>query len=236
MKKLVSKIYRAIFKKEESMADLYEDQGYLEAYSRHTDKRVLEDPKAAVGGHWDEIGMLQFEFLKARGLTPSNTLLDIGCGTLRGGRHFISFLNAGNYTGMDISPNAIEYAEQLVKQEGMEDKRPKLVLSQAKDLQFTEFPQTRFDFILAQSVFTHLMPKHIAECFAHVGKIMKPHSLFFFTYFRSDKSKRMSLKDFSYPLSYFQNLADSNNFTLVDWTGQYPHPKRQNMLSIQMRS
>ncbi len=38
-----------------------------------------------VGGMWEEIGRLQFEFLRARGLKPSHRLLDIGCGSLRGG-------------------------------------------------------------------------------------------------------------------------------------------------------
>ena len=34
-----------------------------------------------VGGMWDEIGRLQFEFLRARGLKPNHRLLDIGCGS-----------------------------------------------------------------------------------------------------------------------------------------------------------
>ncbi len=42
-----------------------------------------------VGGSWDELGQLQFEFLKKSGLGAEHKLLDIGCGCLRGGIHFV---------------------------------------------------------------------------------------------------------------------------------------------------
>ena len=38
-----------------------------------------------VGGNWDLLGNLQFEFMIANGLLPCRRLLDIGCGCLRGG-------------------------------------------------------------------------------------------------------------------------------------------------------
>ena len=56
-----------------------------------------------VGGRWDEIGRLQFDFLRARGLKPAHRPLDIGCGCLRGGIHAIKYLDAGNYYGLDIN-------------------------------------------------------------------------------------------------------------------------------------
>jgi hypothetical protein len=38
-----------------------------------------------VGGLWEELGRLQFEFLVGAGLRPEMRLLDIGCGCPRGG-------------------------------------------------------------------------------------------------------------------------------------------------------
>lgn len=70
---------------EEDIRKLYKDHGYLEAYSKHTDLRVASNPHEAVGGDWEKIGKLQFEFLVSRGLRPHHRMLDIGCGTLRGG-------------------------------------------------------------------------------------------------------------------------------------------------------
>lgn len=41
--------------------------------------------RGAVGGMWDQIGKLQFEFMVKHGLKPEHKFLDIGCGSLRGG-------------------------------------------------------------------------------------------------------------------------------------------------------
>ena len=45
-----------------------------------------------VGGHWDQIGELQFGFLIRQGLKPGHVFLDIACGSLRGRQalHFVS--------------------------------------------------------------------------------------------------------------------------------------------------
>lgn len=36
-----------------------------------------------VGGLWEQLGSLQFEYLVRNGLEPHHFLLDIGCGSLR---------------------------------------------------------------------------------------------------------------------------------------------------------
>ena len=48
---------------------------YLEAYTAHTDIRVEQDPYAAVGGIWDELGTPQINYLKQHDLEPHHTLL-----------------------------------------------------------------------------------------------------------------------------------------------------------------
>lgn len=234
MKKFLVSLYNRIFRKGK-VSQVYNSTNYLEAYSKHTDVRVEQDPHAAIGGHWEEIGLLQFDFLKQQGLTSDKTMLDIGCGTLRGGRHFIRLLNKGNYTGIDISPKAIEYAQHLIREEELTDKNAILIVSQNKDLKFNEFAGKTFDFILAQSVFTHLMPEHIEECFKHVSSIMHTGSAFYFTYFRSADYQQINHKDFSYPFTFFKNLADKYNFSITDLTDEYKHPKKQNMLVIKLK-
>ena len=47
-----------------------------------------------IGGKWEEIGRLQYDFLREQGLQPQDKLLDIGCGCLRGGIHFIDYLES----------------------------------------------------------------------------------------------------------------------------------------------
>ena len=167
---------------QQMVSTLYKENEYLEAYSKHTDYRVELNPQEAVGGQWEIIGQLQFEFLVKRGLSPNHTMLDIGCGTLRGGRHFIKYLNISNYYGMDISPKAIEYAKQLVINEELSEKKPRIILNKGKNLLFREFTNNKFDYLLAQSVFTHLKPEHIKECFGNIGSVMHNESIFYFTY------------------------------------------------------
>jgi hypothetical protein len=61
-----------------------------------------------VGGLWDEIGVLQFDFLRQQGLLPQHKLMDIGCGALRCGIPIIRYLDEGNYYGLDINASLIE--------------------------------------------------------------------------------------------------------------------------------
>jgi SAM-dependent methyltransferase len=208
---------------------LYRRRSYLDAYAAHTDLRVERDPQFAIGGAWEELGQHQFDFLVRIGLAPRHTLLDIGCGTLRGGRHFIRYLDAGNYTGMDISAKAVAYGRRLVEQEGLSEKEPRLLVSTSKDLRFREFEGETFDYLLAQSVFTHLRPEHIEECFEHVGQIMKSTSAFFFTFTEAEEFDQTGLKDFCYPRTFFQSLAEECGFELRDRSSAYDHPRGQRM-------
>ena len=208
---------------------------YLERYRESTDRHVDTDPKRGIGGKWDEIGGLQFRFLVERGLQPRHRLLDVGCGTLRGGRHFIRYLDAGNYTGTDLSERAIAHAKQLVESEGLSDKRPTLLVSETGALTFTEFPDQTFDRLLAQSVFTHLGPEHIEECFAHVGQVMGDDAVFYFTYARSEHPKRTGTRKFKYPFSFFEGLAERYGFELEDASADYRHPRGQLMVGLTKR-
>ena len=61
-----------------------------------------------VGGLWDKIGKLQFNFLKKMGLKPEYYFLDVACGSLRGGIHFIDYLESGHYFGIDKDKELLE--------------------------------------------------------------------------------------------------------------------------------
>ena len=121
-------LFLGVNQEDSRVEELYKEKEYLEAYSQHTDLRVEEDPQLAIGGLWEEIRALQFEFLIKKGLQPQHRMLDLGCGTLRGGRHFIRYLQPGNYYGIDISRKAIAFADQLIQQERLTDKSPHLLV------------------------------------------------------------------------------------------------------------
>jgi len=211
--------------------DLYERRRYLEAYAEHTNLRVAADPHEAVGGLWEELGQLQFQFLLANGLQPDHSLLDIGCGTLRGGRHFIRFLAPGRYTGFELSESALQWGRDLIRAEQLSEKQPRLTLNTSRDLRFAPFAGETFDFLLAQSVFTHLMPEHVDECFAHVGAVMHALSVFFFTFRQAAEFKRTTVKDFDYPFAFFEGLAARQGFAIAR-RDDYRHPRQQVMVEI----
>jgi SAM-dependent methyltransferase len=210
------------------------DDEFMPAYRARTDARVLEDPKAAIGGMWEEIGRLQFDYLRNDGLRPDHSMLDIGCGTLRGGRHFIAWLDSGKYTGFEVSSNALAEGSRLMQQEGLAGKHASLVLNAGMGLRFEEFKGT-FDVLLAQSVFTHLTGPRIEECLANVGRIMHASSRFYFTFLPSSAPSQFGTENFRYPLAFFAAAADRYGFEL-DARDDYAHPRGQRMVVLKLKS
>ncbi len=151
--------------------------------------QILSDADIARGGHrelvggcWDEMGELQFEFLKREGLRSNHSLLDIGCGALRGGVHFVRYLDAGKYCGLDINPSLIKAGEHELELAGLTDRRASLLANDK--FEFSAFGRT-FDFGIAVSVFTHLYLNHIGRCFREMRKVMHPTSRFYCTFFEA---------------------------------------------------
>ncbi len=136
----------------------------------------------AVGGLWDDIGRHQFEFLVAQGLKPHHRFLDVGCGCLRGGIHFIRYLQPGRYYGLDISPSLLEAGWKEVRRAGLTDRLPRENLACAKAFDFSRFPGT-FDMALALSVFTHLPFNHIRVCLERLAPAMTSGGKFFASFF-----------------------------------------------------
>ncbi|HEY1684633.1 MAG TPA: class I SAM-dependent methyltransferase [Tepidisphaeraceae bacterium] len=102
---------------------------------------------------YDLMGATQFSLLVTLGLREHHKLLDFGCGSLRAGRFFILYLARSNYHGLDINPWLVEDA---VRNQLGND------LLAIKSPQFHYFDDFRadrcgtgFDFILAQSIFSH---------------------------------------------------------------------------------
>ena len=63
-----------------------------------------------VGGMWEEIGKVQIDFMVGQGLRPDDVFVDVACGSLRAGRHFISYLDPANYLGLDVRTRAFHAA------------------------------------------------------------------------------------------------------------------------------
>jgi cyclopropane fatty-acyl-phospholipid synthase-like methyltransferase len=76
---------------------------------------------------WERQRRFQFEFLTSRGLAPEHRLLDIGCGTLRGGIPLIEYLQTGHYAGVEARASVLEEARKELAEAGLEHKHPVLI-------------------------------------------------------------------------------------------------------------
>jgi hypothetical protein len=86
--------------------------------------------REVIGGNWDVIGPLQFDYVVGQGLQPHHVFLDIACGCLRGGRLFIQYLEPGHYLGIDRDGNLIRYGVELELGRDVADaKRPEFLVS-----------------------------------------------------------------------------------------------------------
>lgn len=217
------------------IAKNFHDMDYLAAYAARTDALVEIDKAKAIGGMWEDMGKHQLAFLVDQGLRPGHRILDIGCGTLRAGRLLIAYLEPASYFGFDISQNAIQAATELVETEGLSLKNPDLRVNEGKDLKFYTYQGLTFDFLIAQSVFSHLQKLQIRECFQHIGSIMHSGSAFFFTYHAGRSYSRRDATNFEYPFSFFEELAFEFDFDLTDLTESYRHPRGQNTVRMKQR-
>lgn len=110
------------------------------------------------------MGATQFRLLCTLGLRERDFLLDVGCGSLRAGRLFMSYLTPGRYFGLE--PNMWLVREAVQKQVGHDMvalKQPRF--DDNPQFETTVFSQ-KFDFIVAQSIFSHTGPDLIEKALA----------------------------------------------------------------------
>lgn len=118
----------------------------------------------------------QIQFLKENGLKPGHKLIDIGCGTLRGGIPIINYLNEGNYYGIDVRKEVIKEAFNELKDEGLESKNPDIrTFQKFQELEY----QVKFDVMFAFSVLIHLADEILDDCFWFAGKYLDANGKFY---------------------------------------------------------
>jgi SAM-dependent methyltransferase len=138
--------------------------------------------KAYVGPpkRYDLVGAMQFNLLTSFGLRDYHKLLDIGCGSLRSGKLMIPYLRKGNYYG--IEPN------QWLIDDGIKYELGKDIISlkspsfnNSSEFEFQIFDK-KFDFLIAQSIFSHASASQISNCLKEAKAVMKQEGLFLATF------------------------------------------------------
>lgn len=139
--------------------------------------------REAVGGLWDELGSMQLDFLVAEGLRPGMTLVDVGCGCLRGGIQFVDYLEPGHYFGVDSNQALLDAGYEVeLAAAGLQDRLPKQNLLCTADFELGAFGR-RFDMAIAQSVFTHLPLNHVRLCLERLAPHLVEGGKLYATFF-----------------------------------------------------
>jgi SAM-dependent methyltransferase len=203
-----------------------------------------------VGGAWEVIGKHQFDFLVKQGLQPENYFLDVGCGSLRGGVHYIKHLDTAHYYGIDINQTLLDAGRDIeLPRYNLTDKEP--ILVQMDDFGFQRLGQ-RFDFAIAQSVFTHIPLNDIIVCLMNIEKVLAPGGKFFATFFENPQGKH-NLEPISYSvdnldfLTFFNQNPYHYDFATFEWIcsgtklkaeyiGDWGHPRNQRMLQFTLQN
>lgn len=128
------------------------------------------------GGLWEMKRQFQFAFLVDRGLQASDTLLDLGCGTLRGGVPLIAYLDRGHYCGVDVRQSVLDEAQKELVQHGLECKDPRLLA--ASDLSRLDLDRS-FSFAWSFSVLFHMTDDVLADALGFIARHMQEGGVFY---------------------------------------------------------
>ncbi len=190
---------------------------------------------------WDYLGKLQLDYLVEHGLQPEHYLLDVGCGPLRAGVHFIGYLETGHYAGVDKRGARLERAAEVeLPRHGLEGKSPLLLVNE--DFEFSKLGQT-FDYAIAQSVFTHLPLNSIVRCLVEMSRVLRPGGRFYATIYENPQGKtylgeiQQSSRVVSYPdrdkyhydLDTLGSVCEGTGLTM-SYGGDWGHPDNQKMV------
>ncbi|CAH8259392.1 unnamed protein product [Arabidopsis lyrata] len=117
-----------------------------------------------------------FEFLaESSNLKPNSRVLEIGCGTLRVGLHFIRYLNPQHFHCLEKDELSLMAALRYeLPSQGLLHKRPLIV--RGDDMEFSKFgSDTTYDLIYASAVFLHMPDKLVWTGLERLVDKLKPY-------------------------------------------------------------
>jgi hypothetical protein len=188
-----------------------------------------------VGALWEEIGRLQIDFLRAEGLRRGHTLVDIACGSLRGGVHLIPYLRRGRYLGIDKSADLIAAGlHHELPSIARWRKAPEFVVSDG--FEFERFSR-RADYGIAQSLFTHLTPLLVELCLRNL-RAWSPGCWLYATFFEGGSDGNPpephdNLR-FRYTRSEMVDMAERAGWSMR-YIGEWGHPRGQVVAALTAR-
>lgn len=198
--------------------------------------------RSFIGGSWDTHGRTQLEYLLSRGLQPADTVLDVGCGCLRAGRHLVDYLEPERYFGVDANLSLLQAGYDL---ELSDEQRAKLPPSHLRaNERFDVDFGVPVDLAIAQSVFSQVSLNHIRLCLYRVAKVVRPGGVFLATFFEKgratpidqifspDKRPFFTEQDVFWYFRDDLRWAASFSPWRVRYLGDWGHPAGQRMMEF----
>ncbi|KAJ6918393.1 hypothetical protein NC651_012590 [Populus alba x Populus x berolinensis] len=136
---------------------------------------LVEEHHSNYGEPWAG-GRDVFEFLaESSHLSPNSRVLEIGCGTLRVGSHFIRYLSPEHYHCLERDELSLMAAFRYeLPSQGLLHKRPLIV--RGEDMDFSKFgSQVVYDLIYASAVFLHMPDKLVWVGLERLVSKLKPY-------------------------------------------------------------
>lgn len=137
---------------------------------------------------YDFMGATQFRLLCTLGLRSNHFLLDFGCGSLRAGRLFIPYLGKGRYFG--IEPNKWLVEDGIRNEVGEDQIRMKEPTFRHNDDFTVGDMDVQFDFIVAQSIFSHSGMDIVSRSLASFRGALKQQGIVAATFVEADSDTK----------------------------------------------
>jgi SAM-dependent methyltransferase len=161
-------------------------------------------------GVWTQLQKYQFTALTALGLEPHHSFLDIGCGPITVGLKLISYLDRGNYVGIDALTEPLVESYRRIAKHSLADKNPTLVCSSTFGKE--ELGDRRFDYIWMSQLSYHLDEDQTAALFEQARSRMGSSSAFFLDVIdpEMELASNDTWRGFRYhvrPLEFYETMA-----------------------------
>lgn len=134
--------------------------------------------------------------IAAFGIKPDMRCVDYGCGSLRIGQHAMRYLNAGNYWGLDVTEAFIAEGLKLIDPALIDGRKPRIDIISDEVLANVRLWQP--DFIFANAVLVHVLPKELGSFFRRIDAMMSSGSKAVIIYVASDRTRRVKSMNWAF--------------------------------------
>jgi cyclopropane fatty-acyl-phospholipid synthase-like methyltransferase len=167
------------------------------------------NPKGAISAalepsFWEAGRNKAEKLLAAMAPARGDKVLEYGCGSLRIGAHFIRYLDAHCFMGLDVISGFYEMGVAALGPQMMAEKAPRLaVIDEAGIAQGEAFAP---DFVYSNVVCVHVHPDEVDAYFGNLARLAhKPGARLIFNARLTDTPTRFEFDGWSWPLDFYKD-------------------------------